>query len=222
MTDDTVVASTSRGRATLARIVSAAAELIYCNGLGNTTISDVRTAATVSGSQLSHYFDDKRALVRSVIARRRDEVISFHTEGPLSRLDSFQALQDWADLHVQKQLELKCIGGCTFGSLAAEVPPSDPQIRADVSAAYDEWIAVLQAALSRMRNRGELRPDADPRHLARVLVAAHQGGSLLTQTTRSIQPLRDALNAAVDYVHSFAATPTPPARRRDRSRRPSA
>jgi TetR/AcrR family transcriptional repressor of nem operon len=221
MTDDTVVTSTPRGRATLGRIVSAAAELIYCNGLGNTTISDVREAATVSGSQLSHYFDDKRALVRSVIAWRRDEVVSFHTEGPLSRLDSFQALQDWADLNVQKQLEIDHIGGCTFGSLAGEVSPSDQQIRADVSAAYDEWIALFQSALTTMRDRGDLRPDADPRHLARALVAAHQGGSLLTQTTRSINPLRDALNAAVQYVCSFAAIPSSPAIRRGRARRPT-
>jgi TetR/AcrR family transcriptional repressor of nem operon len=221
MTDDTTLALTPRGRATHARIVGSAAELIYCRGLSNTTIGDVRAAATVSGSQISHYFPDRRALVRGVIASRRNELVDFHTSGRLSRLDSFQALQDWAVLSVQEQIELDCVGGCTFGSLAGELPRSDEQMRADVTAVYDEWIALFRTALATMRKRGELRPEADPRHLARVLVAAHQGGSLLTQTTRSFKPLRDSLDAAVHYVCSFATEPVtlaprPAVRRRTR------
>lgn len=189
------------------RIVGAAAELIYFRGLHNTSVGDVREAASVSGSQMTHYFPDRRALVRGVINARRDEVVDFHTGGPLARLDSFQALQDWADINVQKQIELNCIGGCTFGSLVGELLPSDDGVCSDLVAIYEEWVALFRSALTAMRKRGELRVDADPRHLARVLVAAHQGGSLLTQTTRSVNPLRDSLNAAVQYVASFATEP---------------
>jgi hypothetical protein len=58
-----------------------------------------------------------------------------------------------------------------------------------------------------------LTADADPRHLAAALVAAHQGGTLLTYATGSAEPLRVVLNAAVDYVSSFR--PRPLARRVD-------
>jgi TetR/AcrR family transcriptional repressor of nem operon len=139
----------------------------------------------------------------------------------LSRLDSFQALQDWADLNVQKQLDMDCVGGCTFGSLVGELVPSEEDYRTDLVAVYDEWIALFRSALSAMRKRGELRPDSDPRHLARVLVGAHQGGSLLTQTTRSVNALRDALNAAVQYVASFATEPVTLEPRRPTRRRTS-
>lgn len=210
---------TPRGRATHARIVGAAAELIYCQGLHNTSVGAVRQAATVSGSQMTHYFPDRRALVRGVIGTRRDELVDFHTGGRLSRLDSFQALQDWADLNVQKQIDMDCVGGCTFGSLVGELSPPDGDIRTDLVAVYEEWIALFRSALALMRKRGELRADADPLHLARVLVAAHQGGSLLTQTTRSVNPLRDSLNAAVHYVASFATKPVTLAPRRPTRRR---
>jgi TetR/AcrR family transcriptional repressor of nem operon len=217
--DETAVGLTSRGRAVHARIVTAAGDMIYHQGLSNTTVNSVRAAAAVSGSQMTHYFEDKRALVRSVVAQRRDEVVSFHTEGRLVRLDSFQALQDWADLNVQKQIDEDVVGGCAFGSLVGELLTSDQDIRNDLSAVYDEWIALFRNALTAMRARGELRPDADPRHLARILVAAHQGGHMLTQTTRSAKPLRDALNAAVQYVCSFASEPvTLIKRRRSRQR----
>ena len=219
MTEDITAPLTPRGRATHARILGAASELFYCRGLHNTSLGDVRQAATVSGSQLTHYFPDRRAMVRGVIGSRRNEMVDFHTGGRLSRLDSLQALQDWADLNVQKQLDMDCLGGCTFGSLVGELVPSDEDYRTDLVAVYDEWIALFRSALAAMRKRGELRLDSDPRHLARVLVAAHQGGSLLTQTTRSVNPLRDSLNAAVQYVASFATEsvtlePRRPTRRR--------
>src|ERR1700754_2851231 len=101
MTDDTTATLSPRGRATHARIVRSAAGLFYRQGLSNTTIGDVRDVATASGSQISHYFPDRRALIRGVIAARRNELVDFHTSGRLSRLDNFQALQDWAELSVQ-------------------------------------------------------------------------------------------------------------------------
>jgi TetR/AcrR family transcriptional regulator, transcriptional repressor for nem operon len=214
MIDDTAAGLTPRGRATYARIVGAAADLVYRQGLHNTAVRDAREAASVSGSQMTHYFNDKHAMVRGVIAWRRDELVAFHTSGELVRLDSFEALQKWADLNVQKQIDVNCVGGCTFGSLVGELVPPGGDIRSDVSAVYDEWIALFRTGLTSMRKRGDLRADADPLHLARVLVVAHQGGSLLTQTTHSINPLRDALNAAVDYVRSFAAQSVTGARRR--------
>ncbi|OBH60695.1 TetR/AcrR family transcriptional regulator [Mycobacterium sp. E2479] len=207
MIDDTAAGLTPRGRATYARIVGAAADLVHKNGLHNTTANAVRKAASVSGSQMTHYFDDKPAMVRGVIGWRRDELVAFHTSGELSRLDSLEALQKWADLNTQKQSDMNCVGGCTFGSLVGELVPPHDDVRNDLSAVYEEWIALFRSALSSMRKRGDLRADADPLHLARVLVAAHQGGSLLTHTTRTIAPLREALNAAVDYVRSFATQP---------------
>ena len=40
-----------------------------------------------------------------------------------------------------------------------------------------------QSGLTAMRRRGDLRDDADPRHLAAALVIAHQGGAMITHAT---------------------------------------
>ncbi|GIF25525.1 hypothetical protein BJ973_003802 [Actinoplanes tereljensis] len=55
-----------------------------------------------------------------------------------------------------------------------------------------------------MRDRGELRADADLDELSLALLTALQGGTLLSQTWRDTRPLRAALNAALAYVWSFA------------------
>ena len=163
----------------------------------------------MGGSQISHYFRDKRDLTRHVVAARRDDVRAFHTQPPLGALDSLDALQAWADACVADIDAVYRVGGCVYGSLAGELIDADDEMHDDLSAGYDQWIGLFQAGLTAMRRRGDLRPDADPRHLAVSLVVAHQGGAMLTYATGDPEPLRVAVNAAVDYVRSFAAH-TPP------------
>ena len=109
------------------------------------------------------------------------------------------------------------LGGCVYGSLAGELIEADDEVRDDLADGYDQWLELFQSGLTAMRRRGDLRPDADPRHLAVSLVAAHQGGATITHATGDAEPLRVAVNAAVDYVRSFAALPEP--RRSSSSRR---
>src|ERR1700759_2671638 len=82
---------TSRGQATRERIVAAAADLIFASGVATVSMRDVRAAANVSGSQLSHYFGDKQSLIRAVIAHQADAVVHAHQSPDLGQLDSFAA-----------------------------------------------------------------------------------------------------------------------------------
>ena len=50
---------TAKGKATRARILEHAAELIYTKGVHATNNEQLRRAAGVSGSQLNHYFPSK-------------------------------------------------------------------------------------------------------------------------------------------------------------------
>jgi hypothetical protein len=53
-----------------------------------------------------------------------------------------------------------------------------------------------------MRARGELRPDADTGRLALMLLAAAQGGLLLTQVRRDTDALEAALDGAIDQIRA--------------------
>jgi AcrR family transcriptional regulator len=219
VSDDATPRFTRKGRATQARIVDVAAKLMFQRGAAGTSIDDVRSAAAVSGSQISHYFHDKRDLTRKVISARRDDVRQFHSQPKLGALDSLEALQAWADANVADINAVYRKGGCVYGSLAGELVGSDAQIHGDLAAGYDQWIELFHAGLTKMRRRGDLRPDADPRHLAVSLVAAHQGGAMLTYITNTPEPLRTAVNAAVEYVRSFAPASVVGKRRAGVSRR---
>ena len=208
MPDDATPRFTRKGHATRARIVDVAARLMFERGVAGTSIDEVRNTASVSGSQISHYFHDKRDLTRKVISARRDDVREFHSQPRLGALDSLEALQAWADANIADINAVYRQGGCVYGSLAGELVEADAEIHGDLAAGYDQWLDLFRDGIAEMRRRGDLRPDADPRHLAVSLVAAHQGGALLTYITNDPEPLRAAVNAAVDYVRSFAPTST--------------
>ncbi|MFJ8613537.1 TetR/AcrR family transcriptional regulator [Streptomyces sp. NPDC093675] len=196
---------TSKGRATRARILQAAADLILKNGVAGTQIDDVRRAAKVSGSQMTHYFRDKQTLVTEVIAWQAQATLDNHTQEVLGGLDSFESLRLWARLVAEGQEEQGFEGGCQFGSLAGQLVESSPEVRADLARGFEQLLGVFRKGMLAMRDRGELRRDADPEHLAHVLVSAMQGGILLSQTLRRPQPLRDALDAAIAHAESFTA-----------------
>jgi TetR/AcrR family transcriptional regulator, transcriptional repressor for nem operon len=191
---------TRKGQATRERILESAADLIYRHGVQGASNDAVRRAAGVSGSQLSHYFPDKESLVRAALAWRAESMMGLRDDPPRGPLDNMAALRAWADTYLENPDVVA--GGCSFGSLAAEVLKSDLDLRDAIAEGFARWRAQFRDAFIAMRNRGQLRPDADPDQLATALMAAFQGGLLLTQAARDVQPLREALDAALTYVAS--------------------
>lgn len=193
---------TRKGQATRDRIVAAASALMFERGVAGTSTDDVRAAAGVSTSQIYHYFSDKRTLVLAVIAHQTEAVLT--TQEPLlSTLDSLEALRAWRDFLVALQRGYDCRGGCPIGSLGSELADVDDEARKAVAAGYARWEGSIRDGLHAMRDRGELRPDADPDHLALATLTALQGGLLLTQIRRDTVALEAALDSMISHIESF-------------------
>ena len=188
---------TRKGQETRRRIVDAAADLIFEQGVAHTTIEDVRAAADVSSSQLYHYFNDKPALVRAVIEHQADTIVGGQETFDLSSLDGLRAWRDWV---IEHQRELNCSGGCPIGSLGSELAETDSEARAQVADGFKRWETTIQTGLREMHARGRLARDANPDTLALALLAALQGGLLLTQIERDTKPLEAALDAMLDLI----------------------
>jgi TetR/AcrR family transcriptional repressor of nem operon len=193
---------TTKGRATRERILEAAAELVFEDGVAGTTLDDVRAAADVSKSQLYHYFADKDDLIHAVIDRTVDQVLDAQPE--LADLSSWTAIAAWFDGLVELQVTRHAVGGCPIGSLAGELGETDEVARQALAAGFDRWEEPLRYGLGKMRSQGKLRRSADPARLATATLAAIQGGLVLTQTRRDPQQLRIALDAAHAYLRSFS------------------
>ncbi|RBP84533.1 TetR family transcriptional regulator [Cytobacillus firmus] len=193
---------TKKGQETRSRIIVAAAELMYEQGVARTTIEDVQNKAKISASQMYHYFKEKKELVLEVISYQTSRVIGTHTRY-LSNLDSFEALYAWRDFIVNIQIKRNCEGGCPLGSLASELVEINSDAQQEIMSSFFEWEDSIKKGLRYMLNHGELNSDADPDKLALALLAALQGGLLLTQVRRDPTPIIVALDTMIEHIISF-------------------
>jgi AcrR family transcriptional regulator len=198
---------TVKGAATRERILAAAVELMAVRGVAGTSTDDVRHAAGVSGSQLYHYFDDRQALIRAVITRQADAAASAGVGLELGALDSMEALRAWADAAIERQQQTLGDPDCDLSTLAGELHAADEGSRQEIATGFLRWKTTLVAGLTVMRDRGDLRQDADLNELASALLGALQGGQLLARTLGDTSGLSAPLNAALTYVASFAPCP---------------
>jgi TetR/AcrR family transcriptional repressor of nem operon len=151
-----------------------------------------------------HYFGGKQALVRAVIVRQSESeaVVGHPSLGPL---DTLEALRAWADAAVENLAQGSSRGACTLAMLAGSTSPGDEQTREELFRAFVRVQSPLLDGLRAMRDRGDLRPEADLDELSMVLLTALQGGTLLGQTMQSAAPMRASMNAALRHVESFTA-----------------
>jgi TetR/AcrR family transcriptional repressor of nem operon len=193
---------TKRGRETRQRIISAAAALMFEHGVAETTLEDIRAAAGVSGSQVYHYFADKQALVRAVIDYQTDVVLDSQADH-LDAMDTVSGLRAWRDFIVEHQRRLQCRGGCPIGALGAEVAETDAVARMAVAGGFHRWEDRIRNGLRTMQARGDLPESIDADDLALALLAALQGGLLLTQIRRDTRPLEVALDAMLERIETL-------------------
>ncbi len=182
---------TARGAATRARIVAAAASLVYERGFAGTSLDDVMAATGTSKSQLYHYFADKDALIREVIKAQLGRIIAAQQAADLHEVSSWDSLQRWCD-HFADQ--------------------SEPARRV-LAQCFAEWQSYLSGGFEAMRDKGELAARADPAELALTLMSALQGGLLMAQATRSARPLELALNMALQHMAAYRRRPKQAGRR---------
>lgn len=199
---------TKKGQATRARIVAAAAKLMYERGVAGTSVEDVQQVAGVSSSQLYHYFKEKRELVLAVILFQNEQVLGSQ-EPLLSHLDSMEALQSWRDAIVRYQTELEFQGGCPIGSLGSELADLEPVARKELAAGFVQWELAIRRGLQAIYDRGEMRSDAQPEQLALALLTALQGGLLLSKVRKEAGPLEAGLDAMLDHIRSYLIETSP-------------
>ena len=190
---------TAKGERTRARIVEAAAGLIYERGVAGTSLDDIRSAAGVSGSQLSHYFAGKDELVQAVIGYQAATITGNQRQADLG---SPQGLRAWRDMVIAQVKSSQGQGGCPLGSLAGQLAETDPDARALLAGGFGQWQAAIGEGLRRLHQAGQLPDGTDPDALAVTLLATLQGGLLLAQVQRDPRPLEIAVDTLLQLARS--------------------
>ncbi len=202
---------TDKGRRTRQRIVEATALRLLDAGIEGTSLDDVRAATLTSKSQLFHYFPGGKAELVRAVARWEGEQLFAAQEPHLSDLSTWESWASW-----RRGLEDYYIGlgrwACPIGSLTAQLAAADTETAAFLRQAWTQWRTRLADGVRRMQAAGRIDAGADPDRLAASVLAAIQGGLLLSQPERASWPLEAALDAAWATLHALAAPESPTAR----------
>lgn len=198
------VKTTERGRATRRRIIEATGRQILAAGIGGTTLDTVRAATLTSKSQLFHYFPGGKAeLVREVAVWEGAELLAAQ-QPHIDDLGSWDSWHAWRDALVDYYIGLGR-WACPIGSLATQAAMTDPELDRIITASMTGWRSLLTAGVKKMQTHGYVDASADPQRIAVAILAALQGGLVLSKPEKSSWPLEAAIDSAMDVLHQVKA-----------------
>jgi AcrR family transcriptional regulator len=181
------------------RLLSAAAELFYLDGVNSVGIDKIIERAGVAKASLYAHFKSKDELVEAYLGQRQ-EARKARIEARLSTLaeprEKLLAIYDvLGDVFAQPHFR-----GCAFLRASAEVRP-DSGARSACDD-YRHWIRALFADLSRQAGA------ADPAEMSRRLLLLYDGASVSAQMDGDLQ----AASVARQIAEQMLLTPPAAAR----------
>jgi AcrR family transcriptional regulator len=182
------------------RLLDAAAELFYRQGIAATGIDTITARAGVAKMSLYNNFASKTDLVAAYIQRRRDEWQANYQ----ARLARAKTLQDRVlavfDSYVDHAESAYAWGfrGCGLLNAAAELPVGDPG-RAAVAAQKEDAERLFKEHLRALKPKSGRAIDETAEHLSFLLEGAMQRAGLDGHDAR----LKSARKIAVSILRQF-------------------
>ena len=196
----------TRGAATRARIIRAAADLFHKQGVGATSPDQVIEASETGKGQFYHYFKSKEGLVHEVLQAYLDDIAK--GTAPLSyEINSWEDLESWFFSNIELQKRFGMTRGCPFGTIGNEVTENDELIRQDLSLIFEVVKNKLAAFFIKEKATGRLSQDANEEQLANFCIATIQGAMLLGKIKRNSQPAEAIVSEAVAHLKRHAIGP---------------
>ena len=197
MTDSISGPATAAGRrpGKRERLIAAAMQLVYRQGIERTTLADIAKAADVPAGNVYYYFKTKDEVIAAVIDAHAQQVRTTLTaieaghRSPKSRLKALVR-------EFTAQSEMVAEYGCPLGSLCSEL---DKRVR-DAGVPGAELMRLpIEWAEDQFRSLG--RPDAHD--LAFDLLAAYEGSALLANTMHDPEVLSRAAHRISHWIDAL-------------------
>jgi TetR/AcrR family transcriptional regulator, transcriptional repressor for nem operon len=167
------------------RVLDAAMALFWKRGYAATGLCDLEEATGLGRQSLYGAFGDKRALFTRVVDRYFEVVLRPHLIDVLDAPGSGRAnvervIGQWDAAAASPEFN-----GCLVGNSSSELSLHDPEIAELLRRKLELMENAFHRALTRAHRDGQLAPSADPRALARTLLALAQGLAVIARVNRN-------------------------------------
>jgi AcrR family transcriptional regulator len=170
------------------RIITATAELFRRQGYHGTSLKQVTKTAGAPVGSLYHFFPEgKDELAETVIGSSGAAYQELFELIYDAATDPGSAVSDFFDAAAVVLEETGYLDACPIGTVALEVASTNDRLRLATNKVFGDWVDAVAVRLTR---HGVADPEA--RALASTLIAAVEGGFMLSRAAQSPEPMRTA------------------------------
>ena len=197
----------SKGQETRERIVRETGPLLNKQGFLSTPLADILKAVGLEKGGFYHHFASKEDLVLEAFEHVTAEAAARLQSAMQNEIGAKAKLRAMVEAYRSfKIAQLLDGGGCPMLNAAVESDDGNARLRDAVRLSMDRWRGVINRVLSAGIASGEIRPDVDPDRTSTWVIAAIEGGVMLSNLYKDPVFLNRALDQLVIYVESLSAT----------------
>ena len=186
--------NTKKGGQTRDKILKRTRKILITRGFYNTSINDIIKATGVKKGNLYYHFASKEDLGIAVLQDAKDEFfelleVAFSGSTPLERVNNF------LEAILNEQRRRHFIGGCLFGNTALEMSDNNSEFAIIINKLFIRWSNIIEGHLREAVERGELTTDFTPHQLSKLIIAAIEGGIMMSRVSKDEQDLVDCIES---------------------------
>ncbi len=193
-------------------LLDQAMEAFWTRGYDRTSIQDLVGQTGVNRASLYGAYPDKRTLFIAGIKRYLDLVV----EDNVRRLHSVEPASEAVRQFFLKLVEApveRLRRGCLLTNSAVEIGMEDGEVAALIRGAFDRVEQAICERLTEAQRTSQFAKGAEPRALARLLIAVLQGIRVMARVGVDREVMRQAVSSALALVPAGQSGPRPAAGR---------
>jgi AcrR family transcriptional regulator len=196
-----------KGDLTRQRIIAMAAPIFNRRGFNGCAMQDVMDATGLEKGGLYRHFSSKEELAAEVFRYSIDQSTKTRTDGLDHIAGSLPRLAWIIRRFVDQPGPVP--GGCPLLNTAVDADDGNPILRKLARKAFADWKRRLAAIIVKGVKDGEIRRGTNPNQLANTIIAALEGGLVLSRIHGSREPLRNVQASLAVLLDSVAAPVRP-------------
>lgn len=200
-----------KGERTRQAIVERVAPLFNRRGFDGTALSEVLRVTGLTKGGIYRHFSSKEELAVAAFEHARRTAADARWKSVDASAHAIDQLRQFVANFTSGARPLP--GGCPLLNTVVDADDGNPALRARVRRAIHAWRARLAGIVRLGIERGEVRRAIDPESIATIVIAALEGGVMMSRAEDSQGPLHEVGRHLEAVFESLRASPRRSTRR---------
>jgi AcrR family transcriptional regulator len=192
-----------KGELTRQRIIAQSAPIFNQRGFSGCSMQDVMEATGLEKGGLYRHFTCKEDLAAEAFRYSLRRAVKLRTDHLNEARGSVERLRCFIQRFAESTSPTP--GGCPLMNTAIDADDGNPVLRDLARKGFSEWRVRLGRIVEEGIRRGEIRKKTNPRAVANTIIAALEGGLMMSRLDGKKTPLRDARAALEDMLDRITA-----------------